>query len=175
MREANSFAEVFACTYNSVLCDMIFDVSSTPYKLSFINRKLVTTLRVGIVPGYKMDLHEEAKRIEVLHFFNIGKSHKGKFHFSDFVASVNKHIPAHVTGKTDQNRDFIYRNSDIEDADQIYYFGIKHWQVNGRSDRNRLKTELLFPQLNVVIGDRNISVCYIDDPDKAMQINIRAI
>ncbi|EFB6939737.1 hypothetical protein HGL76_001757, partial [Campylobacter coli] len=165
---------IFNYTHNRIELEIMFDINPKPFKLLIIKKYSNKTLLLDILNGFKLDIFLSKEKYQILlDILDIKGGGATPFSTKKFFEELNSAIPSAIV-QYDLNsnlRHIISQIKNFEDADLIYVKHLIDWnKINSGkhvSQKNRDKTEYLYPDIFKIIKDKNISVVYTNNKDSS--------
>lgn len=183
MKVTKRHISVFDFTFNTISCSCIFDTTISPFQLIFIKKITAMQFCLPVFPGFNVDLKHSANSFNnFCQFFELGLNGKS-FKLFPFFNKLISSIPKTLNNLTDPQRSVIAKYKNVEDSDKLLFWGLIDWntpkkdgsrKVGNRTEKNLVKTKLLYPELYELIKDENISVKYTSEitQSKTVPINL---
>ncbi len=151
---------------SGVRFEVFFDIYETPFKLIFVVREQNYRLSIDVQKGFVIDpiLNKDEYRA-LAQVLGLTYDPKNPFSPPKFFIDFNKHIPEHAPYKVPKEQVYRFYESDIEEADRIFYKTKIEWNKLPNSkgnvtEKNLFKTRVLYPELYETCKRNNISIVY---------------
>lgn len=174
MKEMGVLVGTFDHSYNSIISDVIFDTRTEPYKLIFLKRGKGCVYKTEMENHFSFSIKGSAAYYELLDYFEIGKSDrgKGKFHISQLSDSIHNQTPQRYH-LTDRKREVVATYMPQGKNERgIYPIGLINWykfhaehpdvdpKKYHRQTENLEYTRQLYPALYETTRTLDISIKY---------------
>lgn len=174
MKERGAESAAFPFEFGRVTCSALFFTDESPYKLVFYKHVSGERLEFEVHRGYIIRL-PRSREDEIVSFFEIPGGGLRWHLFNRLVEAINNQAPKEFRPPKTAERRAIAEARQLEEADKIYFCGFRDWSeinartgcIRHRTDENLRKVKLLDRRMYEDIKDKDISVCYTSDPEKA--------
>lgn len=177
MRKAGADVAAFDFVFEDVTSSVLFMTDVAPFRLVFYKRSSKERLEIEVVPGYMIRL-TQSREAEIRRYFEMPTGGWQSMLFKRLADALRAQTPVEFVPPRASERQLIAKARKVPEADKIYFCGLRVWPAinarNGekewhRNPRNLEKVKLLDPQIYRDVKDRDISVCYTDDPARAVK------
>ena len=171
----------FGITYNKRTFSVIWIIDTNPYTLVLLRHGVPGFLKIKVQSDFWLSGKLDKDYNALCELLGIEKADDGRYHFptSKFFEYLDRHTPTEYKPNNHISAErAIKYYDDIPDADKIYPCGIRNNPAYGTnvSEKNKRKVELLLGrEAAQICEDLNLSICFTDDPDKAVKIDLNAL
>ena len=177
MRKAGADVAAFDFVFEDVTSSVLFMTDVAPFRLVFYKRSSKERLEIEVVPGYMIRL-TQSREAEIRRYFEMPTGGWQSMLFKRLADALRAQTPVEFVPLRASECQLIAKARKVPEADKIYFCGLRVWPAinarNGekqwrRNPRNLEKVKLLDPQIYRDVKGRDISVCYTDDPARAVK------
>lgn len=173
MRNIGTVAAVFKFDFGNVSCNAIFFIDEKPFRLSFVKNLTGDIFEIAVSSSF-LAVYKSSEEQRLRDFFEVPRGHGVNLIFKRFTAAINEQAPTSCRSTLNLNeRKMVATARRVEEADKIYICGFVDWDTinaehgtvrGNRSESNKAKTRVLYPEVEKLIASRNISVRYTAEP-----------
>lgn len=146
--------------------EVFFDIFETPFRLIFVVREQDYRLSIDVQQGFIINpILNKGEYKALAQVLGLTFDPKNPFSPPKFFGHFNKSIPEYSPYKVPKEQVYRFYQSDIEEADRLYYKTKIEWNKLSNSKgnatpKNLFKTRILYPELYEICKRNNISIVY---------------
>lgn len=172
IKRKNETYSCFDYCNGGVNFEVFFDIFEIPFKLFFVVKEQNYRLSIDVQQGFIINpilIKSEYKALA--HVLGLTFDPKNPFSPQKFFNHFNKSIPEYSQIKVSKEQVYRFYQSDLEEADRLYYKTKIEWNKSPNSkgnvtSKNLFKTRVLYPELYDMCKRNNISIVYTSNKEE---------